>query len=99
MSEERVERRLAAILAADACLMGQDEAGALARLPSHRGKLIDPKIAEEKGRIVNTDRRWPAGRAPERGPSRCLCGRSSVVWPNEPLASRTTSGSTFADRL
>ena len=58
LSEERVERRLAAILAADVAgysrLMGQDEAGTLARLRAHRRELIDPKIAEHKGRIVKT---------------------------------------------
>ena len=58
VSEERVERRLAAILAADVAgysrLMGQDEAGVLARLRAHRRELIDPKIAEHKGRIVKT---------------------------------------------
>ncbi len=58
MTEERVERRLAAILAADVVgysrLMGEDEAGTLARLRAHRRELIDPKIAEHKGRIVKT---------------------------------------------
>ena len=58
LSGERVERRLAAILAADVAgysrLMGQDEAGTLARLRAHRRELIDPKIAEHKGRIVKT---------------------------------------------
>jgi class 3 adenylate cyclase/TolB-like protein len=53
-----VERRLAAILAADVVgcsrLMGSDEAGTLARLKSHRRELIDPSIAEYKGRIVKT---------------------------------------------
>ena len=56
MSAERVERRLAAILAADVAgysrLMGQDEAGTLARFRTHYRELIDPKIAECKGRIV-----------------------------------------------
>ena len=56
MSAERVERRLAAILAADVAgysrLMGQDEAGTLARFHTHYRELIDPKIAECKGRIV-----------------------------------------------
>jgi TolB-like protein/class 3 adenylate cyclase len=55
---ERVERRLAAILAADVAgysrLMGKDEAGTLARLRGHRRELIDPEIAEHKGRIVKT---------------------------------------------
>jgi adenylate cyclase len=58
LTEERVERRLAAILAADVAgysrLMGQDEAGTLGRLRAHRRELIDPKIAEHKGRIVKT---------------------------------------------
>jgi adenylate cyclase len=53
-----VERKLAAILAADVAgysrLMGHDEAGTLARLKEHRRELIDPKIAEHKGRIVKT---------------------------------------------
>jgi adenylate cyclase len=58
MSGERVESRLAAILAVDVAgysrLMGQDEAGTLARLRTHRRELIGPKIAEHKGRIVKT---------------------------------------------
>src|SRR5271166_2043953 len=58
MEKERVERRLAAILAADVAgysrLMGEDEAGTLARLRTHRRELIDPEIAEHKGRIVKT---------------------------------------------
>jgi adenylate cyclase len=58
LSGERVERRLAAIRAADVVgysrLMGQDEAGTLTRLRTHRRELIDPKIAEHKGRIVKT---------------------------------------------
>src|SRR5438270_2208754 len=58
MQRERVERRLSAILAADVAgysrLMGQDEAGTLARLRAHRRELIDPKIVEHRGRIVKT---------------------------------------------
>jgi adenylate cyclase len=58
LSGERVERRLAAILAADVVaysrLMGQDEAGTLARLRTHRRELINPEIADHKGRIVKT---------------------------------------------
>jgi len=58
LSAERVERRLAAILAADVAgysrLMGQDEAGTLARLRTHRRELIDPTVAEHKGRVVKT---------------------------------------------
>lgn len=52
------ERRLAAILAADvvgyARLMGQDERGTLDRLKECRRALIDPAIADHRGRIVKT---------------------------------------------
>jgi len=55
---ERVERKLTAILAADVAgysrLMGADEEGTLAQLKAHRRALIDPKIAEHRGRIVKT---------------------------------------------
>jgi adenylate cyclase len=55
---ERVERKLAAILAADVAgysrLMGADEEGTLERLKTHRSELIDPKIAEHRGRVVKT---------------------------------------------
>ena len=55
---ERVERRLAAILAADVAgysrLIGEDEEGTLAALRSMRREVIDPKIAEHRGRIVKT---------------------------------------------
>jgi class 3 adenylate cyclase len=34
--------------------MGQDEAGTLARVRALRRELINPKIAEHKGRIVKT---------------------------------------------
>jgi TolB-like protein/class 3 adenylate cyclase len=58
MVEPRVERRLAAILAADVAgytrLMGADEEGTLRRLKAHRSELIDPKITEYRGRIVKT---------------------------------------------
>jgi len=58
LARERVERRLAAILAADVAgysrLIGADEEGTLARLKAHRRELIDPKITEHRGRIVKT---------------------------------------------
>jgi class 3 adenylate cyclase len=54
----RVDRRLAAILAADVAgysrLMGADEEGTLAQLKAHRQALVDPKIAEHRGRVVKT---------------------------------------------
>ena len=58
MTGERVERRLAAILAADIAgysrLMGQDETGTLARLTALQRELFAPKIAEHNGRLVKT---------------------------------------------
>ena len=51
-------RRLSAILAADVAgysrLIGIDEEGTLDRLKAHRRELLDPKIREHHGRIVNT---------------------------------------------
>ena len=56
MAEERLHRRLAAILSADVVgysrLMGLDEAGTLSRLNALRRELIDPTIAAHAGRIV-----------------------------------------------
>src|ERR1700732_5396636 len=58
MAEARVQRRLAAILAADVAgysrLMGADEEGTLAALKKLRRELADPKIKEHRGRIVKT---------------------------------------------
>src|SRR6202008_472028 len=54
----RVERRLAAILAADVAgysrLIEADEEGTLGRLKALRAEIIDPKIAGHRGRIVKT---------------------------------------------
>jgi adenylate cyclase len=58
MAEERVERRLTAILVADVAgysrLMAADEEGTLGTLKTLRREAIDPKIKEHRGRIVNT---------------------------------------------
>jgi adenylate cyclase len=58
MSERKVERRLAAILAADVVgysrLVGEDEAGTLERLKVLRRTVADPKIKEHRGRVVRT---------------------------------------------
>jgi TolB-like protein/class 3 adenylate cyclase/tetratricopeptide (TPR) repeat protein len=55
---KRVQRRLAAILAADVAgysrLTGADEEGTIARLRALRRELIDPTIASHGGRIVKT---------------------------------------------
>ena len=58
MHASTVQRRLAAILAADVVgysrLMGADEVGTLAALKAHRRELVDPAIAAHRGRIVKT---------------------------------------------
>ena len=58
MPIERPNRRLTTILAADAAgysrLVGADEEGTLRRLRAIRKDLIDPIIAEHRGRIVKT---------------------------------------------
>jgi adenylate cyclase len=58
LTSEHVERRLAAVLAADVAgysrLMGADEEGTLARLKAVRKALVDPTIAKHRGRIVKT---------------------------------------------
>ena len=58
LATERVERRLAAILAADVAgysrLMGADEEGTHARLKAHLRQLVDPKIKEQRGRVIKT---------------------------------------------
>ena len=58
MEPSGVERRLAAILAADMVgysrLMEADEVGTLARLKTHRLELIDPAIIKNKGHIIKT---------------------------------------------
>jgi adenylate cyclase len=56
LSSEHVERRLAAILAADVAgscrLIGIDEEGTLAQLKALRKTLFDPKVTDHRGRIV-----------------------------------------------
>ena len=58
MAEERIQRRLAAIIAADVVgysrLMREDESGTLARLKTLRSEILDPKVEEYGGRIINT---------------------------------------------
>ena len=60
-----VQRRLAAILAADVAgysrLMGEDEEGTLATLTAHLSELIEPCIAEHRGRP-----RWTMAPSPDR---------------------------------
>src|SRR5215510_1116131 len=54
--KQPVERRLAAILAADVAgysrLMGADEEGTHERLRAHFRELVDPTVTEHHGRVV-----------------------------------------------
>lgn len=56
MEDQGTERKLAAILAVDVAgysrLMSQDEEGTLRRLKAHLGELVEPRIAQHRGRIV-----------------------------------------------
>ena len=58
MAEERTQRRLAAILAADVVgysrLMAADEVATLAALKSRRRDVLDPLVAKHQGRIFKT---------------------------------------------
>ena len=69
MAGERVERRLAAILAADVAgysrLMGADEIGTLAALKAHRREVIDPD-SRPQGPYRQDHRRWHADRVRQR---------------------------------
>ena len=69
MAEARVERRLAAILAADVAgysrLMGVDEEGTLAALKAYRSELIDPKRSTFNFDHGDTLVGWTAGAGAE----------------------------------
>jgi adenylate cyclase len=60
MADAGVERRLAAVLAADVAgysrLMGADEVGTLGALEALHREIVDPAIAKHRGRIVKTTR-------------------------------------------
>ena len=71
MAVSRVERRLAAILAADVVgysrLMEPDEAGTLARSRRAAASCIEPLLTEHQGRDRQADGRRGAGRVREGG--------------------------------
>ena len=58
MEQRHIERKLAAIVAADIAgysrLMGADEDGTHTQLKAHRRTLVDPKIREHRGQIIKT---------------------------------------------
>src|SRR5881394_504095 len=95
--QDRVERRLAAIFAGDVAgysrLMGQAEAGTLARLNALRRELIDPEIAEHKGRIVKTTGDGILIEFPSVVEAVACAARSSVGWPSATRACARISAS------
>ncbi len=76
-----VQRRLAAILAADVAgysrLMGEDEEGTLAALTAHLTELLEPCIAEHR---VGWSRRRGTGLAWARSTSSTSAPRPCVRW-------------------
>ncbi len=100
-------RRLAAILAADVAgysrLMGADEEGTHERLNALRHELVDPKIAEHRGRIVKTTGdgvliEFPgvaAAVAGAAGLQRALAQRNADISPERHIAFRV--GVTLGD--
>jgi class 3 adenylate cyclase len=101
MAAPRVERRLAAILAADvvgySALMERDEDRTLARLKAIRKELIDPLIAEYQGRVVKLMATAPWSSSPASS-TRCAAPcSSSGAWPSarrgRPRRSASASGS------
>jgi class 3 adenylate cyclase len=91
---EKVQRRLAAIVAADVVgysrLMGRDEAGTLARLKALRREIVHPAVTKHGGVIVGT-----AGSSNFRAPSKRSSSRPpcSARSPNKATIVRFSSGS------
>ena len=100
MGEDQVERRLAAILAADVVgysrLMGLDEGGTLSAFKAHRRELVDAKIAEHQGTDRQAHRRRHAGRVPERGERRGLRRRHPAEMRERNADVPATGASSFA---
>ena len=99
MACERVERRLAAVLAADVAgysrLMGVDEEGTLARLKAVRKTLVDPTIANYRGRIVKTTGDGMLVEFASAVMRYAVPLKSSAVWPSRMRLYRRTKGSNF----
>ena len=79
MADERVQRRLTAILAADVVgysrLISEDVTGTRAQFNAHFNELIEPTIASRRGRIVKTTGDGANDAAPLEG--RCDFGKLS----------------------
>jgi class 3 adenylate cyclase len=97
VTTQRVERRLAAILAADVAnysrLMGADEEGTLARLKALRRELADPKIKEHRGRIVKTRATASSSSLPASSTQSVARSKCSARWQSETPVCRRMAGS------
>jgi class 3 adenylate cyclase len=75
-----VERRLAAVMAADMVgysrLVAKDETGTISRHKAYREDLINPRVEEHDGRVVKGDRRWLSRRVLKCGACRPMRGRN-----------------------
>jgi class 3 adenylate cyclase len=94
-------RRLTAILAADVAgysrLMGADEEGTHERLRAHLGELVNPKIAEHRGRIAkNTGDGFLAEFASVVDAVRCAVEVQRGMWPIATRPPCRRSGSSSA---
>src|SRR5450631_1546538 len=100
LSSEHVERRLAAILAADVAgscrLIGIDEEGTLAQLKAFRKTLFDPKITDHRGRIVKNPGTALSLSSPAWSTPCDVPSKFSAAWPNKISMYRRPSGSNFA---
>ena len=100
MSDERVDRRLAAVLAVDVAgysrLMGADEEGTLARLKAIRKAIADPAIASRRGRIVKTTGDGMLVEFASAVMLRVVRLKCSAVWPSRMPLYRKIKGSNSA---
>jgi hypothetical protein len=100
LSSAHVERRLAAILAADVAgscrLIGIDEEGTLAQLKALRKTLFDPKVAEHHGRIVKNTGTALSLSSPAWSTPCDVPTKSNAAWQNKISMCHWSSGSNFA---
>ena len=100
MAEERLDRRLAAIIAGDVAgysrLMGIDEEGTLAALKRHRRELVDPKIKEHRGASSSLPVTAFLSSSPALS-TRCVArSKSSAAWRSGMSTCRRSGASSFA---
>jgi hypothetical protein len=104
--KQPVQRRLAAILAADLAgysrLMGADEEGTHERLKAHLRELVDPKIKEHRGRTVKNQgearRPRPLGQPSRPEPCRTSTDGPATRSPLNDAILIDDPGASFGDR-